>query len=414
MVVHKLSSRLALAIVLASVALPAVGQRTGPPTLENLLGPETEDSPTPFDAPPEKPSTDPPRPAPSPPPASKPSERLPVPAESAVDDALELINQAYDESIKAAKANPDSVIRTFRTTADQTADPARKFALLLLAERLAVDAHMTTLAIDTLARRAELFDFDALAARHALLTGIARDQGVRPDGLLYEHIVETAQRAMAADVFDLADAAADLAAATAKAIEKDEKLRAAEARKKREPAPTLVAAKLLSEAAQLQKSVRERRRLASEYRAARERLDALPDDAEAAGVVGRYLCFVRRDWKTGLPFLSRGGDEGLRLLAAREVGLTKETEPAATARLKLANDWWKLSENGQQLAPPESDAIRDHAAGIYRQIAATLDDPIDAALARKRSKTAEPAAETPKSPNPALPTLDSVFQGGKD
>ena len=87
---------------------------------------------------------------------------------------------------------------------------------------------------------------------------------------------------MAADRFDLADAAADLAEATAKAIDKDEKIRAAESRRKREQPPASVAAKLLSEATSLQKKVRERRRQAFEYAAARDTLTAAPDDAQAA------------------------------------------------------------------------------------------------------------------------------------
>ena len=101
-----------------------------------------------------------------------------------------------------------------------------------------------------------MFDIDALADRHNLLTGVARTDDGRPDALLFEQVVETAELAVAADRFDLADAAADLAEATAKAIDKDEKIRAAESRRKREQPPASVAAKLLSEATSLQKKVR--------------------------------------------------------------------------------------------------------------------------------------------------------------
>jgi hypothetical protein len=244
---------------------------------------------------------------------------------------------------------------------------------------------------------------------------VARADDIRPDALLFEHVIETAHRAVAADRFDLADAAADLSESLAKAIEKDEKIRAAESRRKREPPPTLVAAKLQAEATDLQKAVRERRRQAFEYTTAREKLVAFPDDAEAAEIVGRYLCFVKRDWPAGLAMLARGRDEGLRNIATREVALSKEPQVAATDRLKLANEWWKLSEAADGFPAEQAEALKTHASGIYRDIAGKLTDPIDAALARKRSKTAADASPPnvdaePVREKPALPTLDSVFQ----
>jgi hypothetical protein len=419
MAVHKLAAGVVFCLLAGGVVSPSMALQTGPPTLENLLNPTAEDldtgEPTPFDKPRVRPETKPEDERPATIPAAPPAKRLAVPEQSAVDEALELIDQAYEETIKSAAGSPDSAIRTFRDTADKTTDPARKFALLVLAERLALEARATSAALDVLARRAALFDIDALAARHALLARVARADDVRPDPLLFEHVVETARRAVAADRYDLADAAADLSESLAKAIEKDEKVRTAESRRKREQPPTPVAAKLLVEATSLRKDVRERRRQAFEYTTARDKLAAFPDDAEAAETVGRYLCFVKHDWPGGLAVLSRGRDEGLRNLATREISLAKEPQVAATSRLKLANEWWKLGEAGDSLPPEQAEAVKAHAAGIYRDIADKLTDPIDAALARKRAKIGDaegpPAGETkPRADMPALPTLDSVFR----
>jgi hypothetical protein len=424
MVFHKVLPRLGCWLLVGAFPATCVALQTGPPTLENLLNPTTEDleneAPTPFDKPakpdarPEDNRSEEKQPQPAPP--GPPAKRLAVPEQSAVDEALELINQAYEETITSAGANPEAAIRTFRDTADKTTDPARKFALLVLAERLALEARSTTAALDIIARRAAIFDVDALASRHALLSRVARAEDVRPDALLFEHVIETARRAVAADRFDLADAAADLSESIAKAIEKDEKVRMAESRRKREPPPTLVAAKLQAEATTLQKAVRERRRQAFEYTTARDKLAAFPDDAEAAEIVGRYLCFVKRDWPAGLAMLARGRNESLRNLAAREIALAKEPQVAATDRLKLANEWWKLSETADAFPAEQAEALQAHASGIYRDIAGKLTDPIDAALARKRSKTTNaevaPSADAvPVQAKPALPTLDSVFQG---
>jgi hypothetical protein len=417
---HKVLERLLCWVLAGALPATCVALQTGPPTLENLINPTDEDldkdEPTPFDKPQAKPDAPPRDAQPLAPAPVANAKRLAVPDQSAVDEALELINQAYEETIKSAAAKPEAAIRTFRDTADKTTDPARKFALLVLAERLALEARATSSALDILARRAALFDMDALAARHALLSRVARADDIRPDPLLFEHVIETARRAVAADRFDLADAAADLSESIAKAIEKDEKIRVAESRRKREQPPTLVAAKLNAEASSLQKAVRERRRQAFDYTTAREKLAAFPDDAEAAEIVGRYLCFVKRDWPAGLAMLARGRDESLRNLATREVALAKEPQVVATDRLKLANEWWKLSESADGLPAEQAEALQAHASGIYRDISGKLTDPIDAALARKRAKSASademaPAADAkPVGDNPALPTLDSVFQ----
>jgi hypothetical protein len=420
MAVLKVVFCLGLCLLAAARVSPCLALQTGPPTLENLLNPTANDldgaASTPFDEPQRKSGTTSSRVQPGVAPFAPPAKRLAVPDQSAVDEALELIHQAYEETIKAAAANPESTVRSFRDTADKTNDPARKFALLTLAERLALEARATSAALDALARRAALFDIDALASRHALLAKMARAEDIRPDALLFEHVVETARQAVAADRYDLADAAADLAETLARAIEKEEKVRAAESRRKREPPPKAVAVALLADATNLRREVRERRRQAFDYTTARDKLAAFPDDADAAETVGRYLCFVKRDWPAGLPLLARGRNEGLRNLATREIALSKEPKVVVTSRFKLANEWWKLAEAGDTLTPEQAEAIKSHASGMYRDIAGLLTDPIDAALARKRAKSGgmepPPAATATAVPEkPAMPTLDSLLQG---
>jgi hypothetical protein len=112
--------------------------------------------------------------------------------------------------------------------------------------------------------------------------------------------------------------------------------------------------------------------------------------------------------------LARGRDESLRNLAAREVFLSKEPLATPTDRLKLANEWWKLAESANGLPGEQAEGLKAHASGIYREIAAKLSDPIDAALARKRAKIAETAGVPDAAPNPTAekpgqPTLDSLL-----
>ena len=140
---------------------------------------------------------------------------------------------------------------------------------------------------------------------------------------------------------------------------------------------------------------------------------------------------MKGDWKSGLVALAKGGHEGLRGLAGRELALAKEPDAKPVDRLKLANDWWKLSEDGDGLLPAETEAVRLHAGVMYGAMAAKLTDPVYAALARKRAKemgvaerapeegpvtgdeAARPVAGAAESPlGTAPPTLDSLFPGG--
>lgn len=385
-----------------AVPIPAMAWQAGPRTLENLLGPAGNDTRDERAAP----SAEPPRTQPFAPAAEsvsppRPTKRLPVPEQAAVDEALELIKQAYDEQIRNAAASPETAIRTFRETADKTTDAGRKYALLLMAERIALEAQATGQALDVVAHRAVIFEVEPLAARHELLAKISRGDGFRPNAQFFGYVVDTADRAARADQFDLADSAADLALTTAKAMEKDEKARAVESRRKRESLPKAVAPGMLAEAIQLQKAVRERRRLTVDYTTARDTLTASPDDDAAAEIVGRYLCCMKHDWRAGLAALAKGSHEGLRGLALRDIAMTKESAANAVDRLKLANDWWKLAEEEATLAPFEADAIRLHAGVIYGDIAAQLTDPIDATLARKRAKEMGVPEKPVRSPPPA-------------
>jgi hypothetical protein len=331
-------------------------------------------------------------------PAPKPVKRLPVPAPSAVDEATQLIEQVYEEQIKAAATSPAATIRMFCETADKTTDPSRTYALLMLAERLSVESGDVNQALQVIGIRATRFDVDALTARHSLLATVVRSDDIPADETLFEQIVATANQAVGKDQFDLADSAVDLAMATAKRIEKEEKVRIIESRRKRESPPDRIASRLLADASQLQKAVRDRRRQAFEFATARDAWAKSPEDASSAEIVGRYLCFVRNDWKAGLAALASGQHDGFRTLASREVALAKDPAADATARLRLANEWWKLAESDSSLTEAQVLGLKAHASRIYGDIEAKLTDPIDVALARKRaSQPPPPAAEPSKT-----------------
>lgn len=368
-----MNSRLVLlayaVLVLAGGVRTSFAQAEGRATLENLLAPPQSAPAKPYD------------PAPS-------TTKLAVPDKSAANEAVELIRQAYEDDLKSAQDRPEPVIAKFVSAAEETEDPARKYALLLVAEDVAAEAGASALALKVLDTRVGIFDIDALLVRLALLEKLSK-QGASVDCSLFECVVQAAQRAMHADRFEEAGKAADLAESTAKAIGRSEKSQAAEARKKRLQAPEPIAAGLLAEVSQIKKAIREKKALSAEYMTARERLSANPDDADAAEVVGMHLCFARNDWEEGLKVLSHSKNKTLKSLATRELAGSETTEPDARTMFALAGDWWKLAEaEDSSLHESHAAAVKVHAADIYSQLVKRLSDPIDVAIAEKRIASA--------------------------
>jgi hypothetical protein len=69
---------------------------------------------------------------------------------------------------------------------------------------------------------------------------------------------------------------------------------------------------------------------------ATEALTRQPDDLRANLLRGKYLCFLKGDWATGLTHLSKGGDPVLRRLAEVE----KQPVETAAQRASLGDQWW--------------------------------------------------------------------------
>jgi len=87
-----------------------------------------------------------------------------------------------------------------------------------------------------------------------------------------------------------------------------------------------------------------------------KKLEQTPDDPEANEAVGRFLCYVKGDWKGGLPLLEKAKDTELRALAARDKGV----DPADSAlHAALGDDWWKVAS---KLKGTESRNVANRAA----------------------------------------------------
>jgi len=74
--------------------------------------------------------------------------------------------------------------------------------------------------------------------------------------------------------------------------------------------------------------------------AALARLKEKPTDPDANLLAGKYHCFLKLDWKTGLPMLALGGDEVLKKIAELDLAEPKESE----AQASVGDAWWDYAE----------------------------------------------------------------------
>lgn len=87
--------------------------------------------------------------------------------------------------------------------------------------------------------------------------------------------------------------------------------------------------------------------------------------------IAEYLCFVRRDWPTGLPWLASCPDDALHSAAQEE--LVRDPQDVK-ATLNLANRWYELANEAQGVrqvglmahAWELYDSIRDETSGLDR------------------------------------------------
>lgn len=94
-------------------------------------------------------------------------------------------------------------------------------------------------------------------------------------------------------------------------------------------------------------------------------LEKTPDDPDANGQLGRFLCFFSEDWSRGIPMLAKGRDEGLKSAAGKEL--------AGEAAGLVAEAWWSLASKHKGF----ESRIRAHAAEWYRKAYLKTEDRVE-------------------------------------
>ncbi|MFK8113457.1 MAG: DUF1559 domain-containing protein [Rubripirellula sp.] len=115
-----------------------------------------------------------------------------------------------------------------------------------------------------------------------------------------------------------------------------------------------------------------------------------PENTAAASTVGRYMCFIKGDWKRGLPLLVEGGPADLQEVAKLDIRGAAD----AINKTAIGDAWWRLSERARTGVYRQSS--RDRAVFWYEQAYVTMPDSLDRLHVKARMAEAEEAP--PSSP----------------
>ena len=90
-------------------------------------------------------------------------------------------------------------------------------------------------------------------------------------------------------------------------------------------------------------------------------LENKPDDPDANSAIGRFQCFVKRNWSNGLKYLAKGDDADLKEAATKD--LAAPTAP--TDQVELADSWFQFAEK-QRSDKVAAEAAMGRAAFWYQ------------------------------------------------
>jgi hypothetical protein len=273
--------------------------------------------------------------------------RLPIPSGEVLRNAQATVEQVFGPDSRRARtvAMQRDLAARILATAREEKKAAARYALLEAARQLALKAGSLELAVEADRYVAEGFAINRDSQRLDTLSALC--ERAPSDSL--EPVV-----------LSMVEAIRGLMAST-DGLDRAEKL----------TKETLLAARR-SKSRDLQETVTD---VLAEIRGKRKTLDKLapyflrleadPNDHEAALKIGKFYCFEDGRWPEGLPLLARAGSNPLAKAARAEL-IANESNGGG---LVAANSWQKAYESA---LPAEKEAIGKHAIALYTSALSTL------------------------------------------
>lgn len=250
--------------------------------------------------------------------------RPPVPDKAAQEKALVQLKDVMKDGFSQAKSSEAQIALAMRLAqlAEQETrkDPVTGYVAADQALQIAVRQCDIRLASQLVGGFVSHFDLDAWKLRSTTLTQLGHAaKNPEQRASLAKAALEQIDKAVADDRFEIAVEFA----ATASFLSAQLK----------DPALRDIAKEASDRTRRIQRG-------AQEAKAASDALAANPKDPDASVVVGKFKCFLKEDWKFGLPLLAQGNDEALQKLATADSADPSESAEQAT----LADQWWELAD----------------------------------------------------------------------
>ncbi|MBP5232460.1 MAG: LamG domain-containing protein, partial [Planctomycetes bacterium] len=268
------------------------------------------------------------------------AERLSVPGETRQNEAFSLLHEVYGAKLdsKDAGAVKGLVADLLEQAKDPSNDAAMRYVILKTAAEKAADIGDVATTLATTAQIVAQFktktgDIELRAIGNAAKA--AKTAGEH--GAVARDYINLVFQAIKADDYATAKEAAKLAGyASRKAKDKE----------------------VYDKTKDLGKIVKDAETSFFAARSAFKALKDNPDDPNANLAFGRYMCFVKGDWDTGLAHLEKGSDKTLAELAAKDFGDLDDPQEF----LSLADAWWAL---GEKHGAPEQEELFGRARKYY-------------------------------------------------
>ena len=253
--------------------------------------------------------------------APRPAKKLPVPPAADQERVAKQLDELYKTSRPGSK-DAAKAQDLYDVATKAGASPVERYMLLLKGAEIAAasgDLNLSLQGIDTLDAD---YEIDALDLKQKLLDKFIT--AGKPDqvAVAISAAEQLVDQAVAADRYD---AAVVLATSASKAVAKSK------------------IATHKEDEDRLSRRRHEIHLLESIYttaKKAQETLEKTPADPDANLTVGRWLCFYKGDWTTGLPLLAKGSNADLKALAGQEIKSPTEAEQ----QVQLADTWWGLGQ----------------------------------------------------------------------
>jgi S1-C subfamily serine protease len=331
---------------------------------------------------------------------------LSAPPPEIIATETQLIRDALPRQYTRAAEENDSVplIVTLLKLASLSDSGTRKYALMLEAERLAMDARLFGVALRTAEERGKAFKVAPWDARLAIIDAMAKSPALEQleQGITLADLC--LRMAIATEAFTKATECHARLKSMIDDYGKREKIREGRVRaslieyskehKRRNPKVKPPNAAVLTKQLLVHQRKSEYDELLAE--ASRELDDATSrrgvsavggrsgSTGSAGSSPGLRLCLDRYEWEQGLPLMASGSDA---IAAAAKRELEKGSMLSDGDRIDVANIWWNASSallGGMPANLSDVASIRSHAAELYMKALSGVSDPLVQNLAKER------------------------------